>query len=125
MAVLSTLGDRPSLHDPHSLDSFSTIGLYNRRDFQILKLFSVNILDLLSYSKFAGGECGVGYVSLQASKSEGMTRVTWNSGQGRLSPRWGKKHRNRGLLELAGLLVSWLSSSGRFPRGPCARYSPV
>ena len=62
VAVLSTLGDRPSLHDPHSLDSFSGRS-YDRRDFQILKLFSVSILDLSSYSKFAVGECGVGYVS--------------------------------------------------------------
>ena len=28
-------------------------------------------------------------------------------------------------LELAALLVRRLSSSGRFPRGPCAGYSPV
>ena len=38
-----------------------------------------------------------------------MTRVTWNSGQGHLGPRWGKKPSNRGLLELAALLVCSLA----------------
>ena len=62
MAVLSILGiARPCM--THTFWTRSPVGLYNRRDFQILKLFSVNILDLSSYSKFARGECGVGYVS--------------------------------------------------------------
>ena len=48
---------RPSM--THTLWTRSPVGLYNRRDFQIFKLFSVTILDLSSYSKFAGGGCGV------------------------------------------------------------------
>ena len=56
-----------------------------------------------------------------------MTRVTWNSGQGRYRPALGEETQESRFVyfELASLLVSWFLISGHFPRGPCAGFSSV
>ena len=109
----------------HTLWTRSPVSLYNTRDFQILKLFSVNILDLSSYAKFARG----GGVWCWLCKITGcQARGKWPESFGtRVKDVWARaREDNPGIvvfLELTSLLVSWFLCSGRYPRSPCAGYS--